>query len=173
ELEPGNHASDDARNAVSWIIDSEPGAAPPQPKKSHYEDTKTRRSQRISSCLRCSLTSCCYWLGESPNNGRFLVRPYSLTPNAAWQQAASKAGVTMYLRRRGEEHMTSSRRSQSGGLGKHTGRTIKRTMQPRKQETPSDIAGRDGRCGWRLARRSRKPGIAVRVQREGAADPPG
>ena len=37
----------------------------------------------------------------------------------------------MYLRRRGEAHVTSSRRSQSGGLDKRAGRSIKRTMQPR------------------------------------------
>ena len=36
----------------------------------------------------CSLTSCCDWLGESPNDGRFPVRPSSLTPNAAWRQVA-------------------------------------------------------------------------------------
>ena len=37
----------------------------------------------------------------------------------------------MHLRRRGEAHVTSSRHSQSGGLGKRAGRSIKRTMQPR------------------------------------------
>jgi hypothetical protein len=39
----------------------------------------------------------------------------------------------MYLRRRGEEHMTSSCRNQPGGLGKHAGRNITRTMQPRNR----------------------------------------
>jgi hypothetical protein len=33
----------------------------------------------------------------------------------------------MYLRRQGEEHVTSSCRNQPGGLGKHAGRSIKRT----------------------------------------------
>ncbi len=39
----------------------------------------------------------------------------------------------MYLRRQGEEHMTSSCRSQSGGLDKQAGRRINRTMQPRNR----------------------------------------
>jgi hypothetical protein len=37
----------------------------------------------------------------------------------------------MYLRRQGEGYVASSCRSQSGGLGKDAGRSIKRTMQPR------------------------------------------
>jgi hypothetical protein len=37
----------------------------------------------------------------------------------------------MYLRRQGERYIASSCRSQSGGLGKGAGRSIKRTMQPR------------------------------------------
>ena len=37
----------------------------------------------------------------------------------------------MYLRRQGEGYVASSCRSQSGGLGKEAGRSIKRTMQPR------------------------------------------
>jgi hypothetical protein len=30
--------------------------------------------------LSCSLTSCCDWSGESPDGGRFPVRPSSLIP---------------------------------------------------------------------------------------------
>jgi len=103
--------------------------------------------------LWCSLTSCCDLSGESPDDGRFLVRPSSLTPSAVRQRAASEAGVTMYLRRRGEAYVTLSRRSQSGGQGKRAGRSIKGTMQPRNRITPSDIAGRDGHCEWRLLHR--------------------
>jgi len=64
------------------------------------------------------------------------------------------------------------RRSQSGGLGKHTGRSMTRTMQRRNCITPSGIAGRDGRCGGRLTDRTREPGIGVRTQRVGASAPP-
>jgi len=55
----------------------------------------------------------------------------------------------MYLRRRGGEHVISSRRSQSGGLGKHTGRSIKRTDAAPKSKTrrellaETDVAGDD------------------------------
>ena len=96
------------------------------------------RASRSHTCLfrlSCSLTSCCDWSGESPDDGIFLVRPSSLTPNVVRQRAASKAGVTTYLRRRGEVQKTSSRRSQSGGQGKRAGRNIKRTMQPRNEIT--------------------------------------
>jgi hypothetical protein len=41
----------------------------------------------------------------------------------------------MYLRGRGEVHVASSRRSQSGGLGKRAGRNITRTMQLRNRIT--------------------------------------
>lgn len=82
--------------------------------------------------LLCSLTSCCDLSGESPDDGRFPVRPSSQIPNAAWRQAASKAGTTRCLSRRSEAQLTSLRRSQPGGPGKHTSRSIKRTMQHRK-----------------------------------------
>ena len=75
--------------------------------------------------LLCSLTSCRDLSGESPDDGRFPVRPSSLIPNVARRRTTLKAGVTMYLRRRGEEHVASSCCSQSGGLGKHVGRNIK------------------------------------------------
>ena len=121
--------------------------------------------QRATFCrlfrLSCRLTSCCDLSGESPDDGRFPVRPSGLTPSAVRQRAASKAGVTMYLRRRGEAHVTSSRHSQSGGQGERAARSIKRTMQPRNRITPSDIAGRDGHCEWRLFDSWRKPEIVV------------
>ena len=66
----------------------------------------------------------------------------------------------------------SHRRSQSGGLGKDTGRNMTRTMQRRNRITPSGIAGRDGRCGGRLNDRTREPGIGARIQRVGASAPP-
>ena len=53
-----------------------------------------------------------------------------------------KAGVTRYLSRRG----STPRPSQPGGPGKRTGRSMTRTMQPRKGP-PSGIAGRDGAVG--------------------------
>src|SRR6266849_3320992 len=52
--------------------------------------------------------------------------------------------MTRYLRRRSEVHVTSLRRSQPGGPGKHTGRSMKRTMQ-RREGYPGGIAGR---AGW-------------------------
>jgi hypothetical protein len=76
----------------------------------------------------------------------------------------------MYLRRQGEMHVVSSCRSQSGGLGKHAGRNIKRTMQPRNRMPRQELLAEAGVCGWRLVANSRKPGIAVRVQREDTVD---
>jgi hypothetical protein len=92
--------------------------------------------------LRCSLTTCRDLSGESPDDGRFPVRPSSLTPSTARRRPVPKAGVTRYLRRRG----STPRRSQPGGPGKRTGRSMTRTMQPRKGP-PSGIAGRDGDVG--------------------------
>lgn len=43
--------------------------------------------------------------------------------------------------------MTSLRRSQSGGLGKHAGRSIKRTMQRRKHEPRQGLLAEAGSCG--------------------------
>ena len=83
------------------------------------------------SGLSCSLTNCCDLSGESPDDGRFPVRPSSQIPNAAWRQSASKAGMTTVLRRRSGAHMTSLCRSQSGGPGKHASRSMTRMMQHR------------------------------------------
>src|SRR2546425_1660352 len=85
--------------------------------------------------LWCSLTSCCDWSGESPDGGRFSVRPSSLTPSAVRQRAAPEAGVTMSSEGVVKCNLTLSRRSQPGGLGKRAGRNIKRTMQPRNDST--------------------------------------
>jgi len=51
--------------------------------------------------LRCSLTTCRDLSGESPDDGRFPVRPSSLTPSTARRRPVPKAGVTRYLSRRG------------------------------------------------------------------------
>ena len=90
------------------------------------------------NALSCSLTSCCDLSGESPDDGRFPVRPSSLTPSVSRRREAPKAGVTRYLRRRGGEHVTPRRRSQSGGLGKRAGRSMKRTMQRRNTSPVGD-----------------------------------
>src|SRR5206468_334593 len=42
--------------------------------------------------LSCSLTSGCDWSGESPDDGKFPVRPSSLTPSVVRQRAAPEAG---------------------------------------------------------------------------------
>ena len=76
----------------------------------------------------------------------------------------------MYLGRRGEEHMTSSRRSQPGGRGKQAGRSIKRTMQLRKGLPRRLLLAETGGVVRRLGNNSRKSGIIVRIQREGTVD---
>ena len=53
----------------------------------------------------------------------------------------------MYLRRRGEVHVASSRRSQPGGLGKRAGRSIKRTMQPRNHMPRRELLAETGVVG--------------------------
>jgi protein-arginine kinase activator protein McsA len=78
----------------------------------------------------------------------------------------------MYLRRQGEEHVTSSCRNQPGGLGKHAGRSIKRTDAAPKlrirrlllAETVSWVATRSdfeeawNRCVSTMGWRSGPPG---------------
>ena len=105
-------------------------------------------------CLSCSLTSCCDWSGESPDDGRFPVRPSSLTPNAVRQRAAPKAGVTMSSEGAVKSTLTLSRCSQPGGLGKRAGRNIKRTMQPRNESTREVLLAETAlRMATRLIRR--------------------
>jgi len=112
------------------------------------------------------------WSGESPDEGRFPVRPSSLTPSAARRRTASKAGVTRDLSRRGARHVIAPGRSQPGGPGKHAGRSMTRTMQRRNFQPRRILLAETGARGWRLADRTRKPGIAAPAQREGVADPP-
>ena len=47
----------------------------------------------------CSHTSCCDLSGESPDDGRFPVRPSSLIPNAGWRQPGpyALAGLFAHL----------------------------------------------------------------------------
>src|SRR5206468_11186801 len=99
--------------------------------------------------LSCSLTSGCDWSGESPDDGKFPVRPSSLTPSVVRQRAAPEAGVTMSSEGVVKCSLTLSRRSQSGGLGKRAGRNIKRTMQPRNVQ-PVKYCWQRRRCGSRL-----------------------
>ena len=69
--------------------------------------------------------------------------------------------------------MVASRRSQPGGLGKHAGRSMKRTMQRRNHKPRPGLLAETGSRGWRLGDRTRKPGIAVPAQREGSREPTG
>jgi hypothetical protein len=94
-----------------------------------------------SSYPTCSLTSCCHWSGASPDDGEFPVHPSSLVPSAMRRRRAPKAGTTTSSE--GRVGPTPPGRSQSGGLGKRTGRSMTRTMQ-RRNRSPSSIAGRDG-----------------------------
>ncbi len=94
--------------------------------------------------LSCSLTSCCDWSGESPDGGRFSVRPSSLTPSAVRQRATPEAGVTMSSEGVVKCNLTLLRRSQPGGLGKRAGRNHKENDAAPKWFNPSIIAGRDG-----------------------------
>ena len=117
--------------------------------------------------LSCSLTSCCDFSGESPDDGRFPVRPSSQIPNAVWRQAASKAGMTTVFRRRSGAHMTSLCRSQSGGPGKHASRSMTRMMQHRKDNPVEDCWQR--RASWvALDDSPRQPGTR-RVHTTGTA----
>jgi len=92
------------------------------------------------------------WSGASPDEGRFPVRPSSLTPSAARRRTARKAGVTTDLRRRGAGHMAAPGRSQSGGLGKRAGRSMTRTMQRRNSSPVRDCWQR--RTSWVATRYS-------------------
>jgi hypothetical protein len=112
--------------------------------------------------LWCSLTSCCDLSGASPDDGRFPVRPSSLTPSTGRRRPAREAGVTQVLRKPGGAHVTPSGGSQPGGLGKHSGRSVKRTIQRRNAESRQVLLAETVTRGWRLAQRSRKPGIADR-----------
>src|SRR5882724_13103782 len=69
--------------------------------------------------------------------------------------------------------MVASRRSQPGGLGKHAGRSMTRTMQRRKLKPRRTLLAETGSRGWRLGDKTRKPGIAAPAQREGGRGPTG
>ena len=69
--------------------------------------------------------------------------------------------------------MVASRRSQPGGPGKRAGRSMTRTMQRRNMQPRRRLLAETGARGWRLADRTRKPGIAAPTQREGDRGPTG
>jgi len=71
--------------AVVCPVSGRPGAGPGPRTGSHQGRSVHHRARGSRSCvLSCSLTSCCDWLGESPNDGKFPVRPSSLIPDATW-----------------------------------------------------------------------------------------
>jgi hypothetical protein len=109
------------------------GRTPPDPSIRRPEEGRLLGTNGRCHCILVQPHSAAVNLsGESPDDGRFPVRPSSLTPNVARRRTTSKAGATRYLSRQGAEHVTASGRSQSGGLGKRVGRSITRTMQRRK-----------------------------------------
>jgi hypothetical protein len=63
------------------------------------------------------------------------------------------------LSRLGAGHVAAPGRSQPGGRGKHTGRSITRTMQRRERLPVEHCWQRRAFCGWRLSAKLRKPGI--------------
>src|SRR2546426_10484456 len=69
--------------------------------------------------------------------------------------------------------MVASRRSQPGGLGKHAGRSMTRTMQRRNLKPRRILLAETGSRGWRLGDKTRKPGIAVPAQRDKGRGPTG
>jgi hypothetical protein len=137
-----------------------------------WDEGRSVNNSNLSG-LSCSLTSCCDLSGGSPDDGRFPVRPSSQIPNAVWRQPASRAGTTRYLSRRSGEQLTSLRRSQSGGPGKHTSRSMTRTMQHRNGQPRRGLLAETGGCGWRLFDSPRQPGTCACTQREWRVGPTG
>ena len=109
----------------------------------------------------CSLTSCCNLSGASPDDGRFPVRPSSLTLTGRWRHVPVQARVTKLCGGEVKSWRLFLSRSQSGERGKHMGRSMTRTMQRRNASPRQGLLAETGSCGWRLVVKSRKPGIAT------------